>query len=87
MHVLRLLYECKELLTLGTITLPRPEREFLVRVRTGKFSMDKVIAIAQELFAECEEAAAASSLPEKLDRLAVSKLVTDSYLAAWRDRS
>jgi uncharacterized protein len=83
MHVLRLLHECKELLTDGTITLPRPEREFLIRVRTGKLSMDKVISMAQELFAECEEVAASSSLPEKLDRLAVSKLVTDCYLMAW----
>ena len=83
MHVLRLLYECKELLTAGTITLPRPERGFLIRVRTGKFSMDKVIAMAQALFAECEDAAASSPLPEKLDRLAVSKLVTESYLKAW----
>jgi hypothetical protein len=27
MHTLRLLYECKELVSSGTITLPRPERE------------------------------------------------------------
>lgn len=85
MHVLRLLYECKELLTAGAITLPRPERDFLIRVRTGKFSMDRVIAMAQKLFAECEEASTSSPLPEKLDRSAVSKLVTDSYLMAWRD--
>jgi uncharacterized protein len=87
MHALRLLYECKELLNAGTITLPRPEREFLIRVRTGKFSVEKVIRMAQRLFAECEQAAASSPLPEKLDRLAVSKLVTDSYLIAWRDCS
>lgn len=82
MHALRLLYECKELLTSGKITLPRPEREFLIRLRTGKFSMDKVISIAQTLFPECEDAAVTSSLPEKLDCGAVSKLISDSYLTA-----
>lgn len=87
MHVLRLLYECKELLTSGTITFPRPEREFLIRVRTGKFSTDNVITMAQTLFSECEAAATASSLPEKIDRTAVSRLITDSYLTAWQDRS
>jgi predicted nucleotidyltransferase len=83
MHTLRLLYECKELVTEGQITLPRPEREFLVRVRTGKFSMDKVVAMAQKLFTECEQAADASTLPEKVDRAAVSRVIANSYRTAW----
>ena len=83
MHILRLLYECKELVTEGRITMPRPERDLLIRVRTGRYSMDKVIAMAQKQFVECEEAAKASSLPEKIDRAAVSKLLAESYRAAW----
>lgn len=83
MHVLRLLFECKELLTEGKITMPRPERDLLIRVRTGKYSMDKVIAMAQKLFTECDEAAKTSCLPEKVDRVAVSSLLTDSYRKAW----
>jgi uncharacterized protein len=83
MHTLRLLYECKELLSEGVITLPRPERDFLIRVRTGKYSMEKVVAMAQKLFAECEEAAESSSLPERVDRSAISRVLTDSYRNAW----
>jgi predicted nucleotidyltransferase len=83
MHVLRLLYECKELLSEGTISLPRPERDFLIRVRTGKYSLDKILAVAEKLFSECEGAAESSSLPEKVDRAAVSKLLADSYRKAW----
>jgi hypothetical protein len=83
MHTLRLLYECKELLSKGTITLPRPERDFLIRVRTGKFSIDKVIDMAQKLFAECEEAAKSSPLPDRVDRAAISRLLTNSYRKAW----
>ncbi len=83
MHVLRLLYECQELVTTGKITLPRPERDVLIRVRTGKYSMDKVLAMAQKQFADCGEAAKTSFLPEKIDRRAVSKLLAESYRAAW----
>jgi uncharacterized protein len=83
MHVLRLLYECQELVSTGKITLPRPERDLLIRVRTGKYSMDKVRAMAQKQFAESENAAKASSLPEKVDRAAVSHLLAESYRAAW----
>lgn len=83
MHTLRLLYECKELVSQGHITLPRPERELLIRVRTGKYSMERVIDMAQRLFAECEASAMTSALPERIDRIAVSKLVTRCYLEAW----
>ena len=87
MHTLRLLYECKELVTDGSITMPRPERELLIRIRTGKYSMERVVAMAQKQLAECEAAARTSSLPEKIDRAAVSKLLSKSYRTAWSDRS
>ncbi len=83
MHVLRLLYECQELVSTRRITLPRPERDLLIRVRTGKYSIDKVLAMAQKQFAECEAAAKASSLPEKIDRAALSRLLAESYRNAW----
>jgi len=83
MHTLRLLYECKELVTEGRITMPRPERDLLIRIRTGKYSMDRVVAMARKQFAECEAAAKSSSLPEKIDRAAVSKLLAESYRVAW----
>ena len=83
MHVLRLLYECQELVSTGKLTLPRPERDLLIKARTGKFSMEKILAMAQRLFAECEEAARHSFLPEKVDRAAVSKLLAKAYREAW----
>jgi predicted nucleotidyltransferase len=83
MHTLRLLYECKELVSESRITLPRPERDLLVRVRTGKYTMEKVIAMADGLFLECRAAAENSPLPEKVDRTAVSRLVSNCYQNAW----
>lgn len=86
MHTLRLLYECKELVSQGSITLPRPERELLIQVRTGKYSMEKVLSMAYRLFEECETAAKVSQLPEKIDRVAVSQLVSDCYRKTWDTR-
>lgn len=83
MHTLRLLYECKEIVSDGVITLPRPERDFLVRVRTGKYSMEKVLSMAEKLFHECEAAVSESTLQEKIDRVAVSLLVARTYRKAW----
>jgi len=42
MHVLRLLYECQELVSTGKITLPRPESDLLVSIRTGKYLWTKI---------------------------------------------
>jgi len=86
MHTLRLLYECLELMKHGTITLPRPEREFLIRVRAGEFSLEKVLDFAKKLFAQCDEAEKASPLPLVIDREAISQLVADAHLEHWRQR-
>lgn len=84
MHTLRLLYECLELLREGKITLPRPEKDLLIRVRSGEFSMDKVLAKAQQLFQECKTAEHDSALPVSVDRESISKLVAKTYLEHWR---
>jgi hypothetical protein len=39
--------------------------------------------MARKRFAECEEAARSSSLAERVDRAAVSRLLTDGYRRAW----
>ena len=83
MYTVRLLFECLELVSERRITLPRPERDLLIRVRRGKYSMDKVTTMAVKLFAECRDAASRSSLPDVVDRGAVSQLVTECYLKAW----
>ena len=48
--------------------------------------MEKVLAMAEELFAECEDAAKKSALPEKVDRGAISRLIADSYREMWEAR-
>jgi uncharacterized protein len=85
MHVIRLLNEGIELMRSGTITLPRPEKELLITIRTGNYgSLERVLTLANTLFLELEQAGTESKLPEKVDRLRVSKLVSDAYLHHWK---
>jgi predicted nucleotidyltransferase len=84
MHCLRLYLECIELMRFGTITLPRPEREFLVEARSGSWTYERFLAEAESLRSEAEEAAKMSTLPEMVDLLAVSKLLAEVHLAAWQ---
>jgi hypothetical protein len=86
MHVIRLLNEGIELIRSGTITLPRPEKELLITIRTGQYgSLDRVLTLANDLFKELEQAQAESRLPETVDRERISKLLTEVYLNFWRD--
>jgi len=86
MHVIRLLNEGIELMCSGTITLPRPERESLITIRTGNYgSVKRVLSLSNSLFLELEDAQTKSSLPENVDRVQISRLLSKTYLGFWND--
>ena len=84
MHCLRLYLECIELMRFGMITLPRPEGEFLVAVRSGEWTLEKFLDEADRLRREAEHAAQKSSLPDMVDVDAISQLLAKVHLAAWQ---
>ena len=67
----------------GIITLPRPEREFLIEARSGAWALERFLAEAEQLRREAEDAAVQSRLPDEVDLAAISGLVAEVYLAAW----
>ena len=83
MHCLRLYLECIELMRFGTITLPRPEREYLIAARSGEWTLEKFLGETDRLNREAEIVTQASSLPETVDLGAISELIAKVYLTAW----
>jgi predicted nucleotidyltransferase len=84
MHIIRILGEGIELMKTGHITLPRPEKDFLIEIRKGQYgSLTRVKALAEEMFALLDDARRNSKLPEGVNRPAISKLVADTYLDFW----
>lgn len=61
-HLIRLMYEGEEILTKGTITLPRPEAELLVEIRNGVHKYDWVLEQAEWMDKKFEELYDISSL-------------------------
>ena len=75
-HLLRLMYEGLEVLDEGTITLPRPERELLKRIRDGKISYEEIMERFKKKEKQMEESYKTSELPhspdfDKIDNLLI----------------
>lgn len=85
MHAVRLLEECIELMQYGTITLPRatPEREMLIDIRTGKWSLDRLSSYVNELFLCLDFVEEHTNLPAFPDRENLSKFITNVYRDHW----
>lgn len=87
MHCLRLYLECIELMEQGRITLPRPERELLIEVRSGSWTRERFLGEAERLRLHAEDAALRSSLPEVVDRARISRVVAEAHLEFWKSYS
>lgn len=83
MHVIRLYGEAKELMEKGHITLPRPNKDELVEIRHGKYSLTELQEWGAQLEAEALAAQASSPLPDQVDREGISKLISDVHLQFW----
>lgn len=84
MHVIRLYGEARELMQKGCITLPRPNKDELVAIRMGKYSLGEIQELGRQLESEALAAQASSPLPDTVDRDAISGLITDVHLQLWR---
>ena len=84
MHGLRLLYECLELMAHKRITLPRPEKDLLIEVRSGEWTLERVLTHAKKLSVEVEEGVSTSPLPEMVDRDEISRLIAQVHLEFWK---
>jgi hypothetical protein len=87
MHVIRLYGEAKELMEYGRITLPRPNKDELIEIRKGKYSLAEIRELGAQLESEALAAQATSPLPEKVDRNAISGLLADAHLQFWESLS
>lgn len=83
MHVIRLCGEAKELMEHGRITLPRPNRDELIEIRKGKYTLSEIQLLGAQLVSEALAAQATSPLPDAVDRDAISQLLAETHLRFW----
>jgi len=75
MHCFRLLEMGIEAAKTGELQVERPNKEWLLKVRTGEFEYDELLALAETKLKEFEDAVDASSLPDKIDAAEIDKIL------------
>lgn len=77
MHTFRLLDVAREIATAKRITVRRPNRDWLMRVRNGEFGYEELLQMAEERIAEVHDLFAKSDLPVAPDRDGVERLLIE----------
>jgi hypothetical protein len=78
-HAVRVNSEALELLTIGVITFPRPDRKLLIEIKTGQLPYEQVAELIEQGLANVVEASAKSPLREKPDLEWVDDFVYEIY--------
>lgn len=85
-HIIRLGLQGREVLMTGRMTLPMPEaeRQLVVNVRTGKYTLAHVSELIIEAEENLKRAAIATSIRPYPDREAVQEWMVNTYLNEFR---
>lgn len=79
-HAVRVANESIELLNSGFITFPRPDKDLLIKIKTGQMDYKEVEKIIETGLIKVEEAQKLSKLPSKPDYKFAEELVYNMYL-------
>jgi hypothetical protein len=77
LHTIRLLDMASEIAREGVLHIRRPNREYLLRVRSGEFEYDDLISYAEEQLAGVVAAFEVSHLQDRPDRQRVNRLLVE----------
>lgn len=75
MHIIRLLEQAVEILTLGRLNVERPNREELLKIKAGCYGYEELMKKAEDLVQQIELAYKVSSLPVDVDAVKAERLL------------
>jgi len=80
-HLIRLLLEGKELLSTGNLILPLQYADLIKDIRYGKYDLNKLLELSEELEKDIEELYNSSELPNRPNYTIVEQFVIDVHLS------
>jgi predicted nucleotidyltransferase len=77
-HTIRLLLMCKEILNDGKVIVYREhDKDFLLDIRNGKYTIEEIMSMVTSLEADCDAAYTITNLPDHPNYEAINNLVVE----------
>lgn len=83
MHLIRLLRSGLDILEYGVVPVRRPDREYLLDIRNGKYTYDEIIAESEKLTKRVEDVSKKSALPEEPNHALAKEIMLEIYSKQW----
>lgn len=83
MHLIRLLEMAIDIFETNTLKTYRENREFLLSIRFGKYTLEEIINMSDELFKKLDEGFQKSDLPYSPDKTFLNTLMTEQSLKIY----
>jgi hypothetical protein len=83
MHLIRLLRSGLDILENGVVPVRRPDREYLMDIRNGKFTYEEIVAESEKLTKKVEEISKKSSLKDAPNYDLAKEIMLEIYKKQW----
>ncbi len=87
MHTFRLLNMAEEIASEGIVNVRRQDRDYLLKIRSGAFSYEELVAVANEKIVKIEALYERSSLPEEPDVTKAEEILVEMRERMYSDQS
>lgn len=84
MHTFRLLNMAEEIAREGVVNVRRHDRDFLLKIRSGAFSYEELVEVANEKIVQIEHLYETSSLPEEPDLARAEEILVEMREQIYR---
>lgn len=86
MHVFRLMEMAIEIANQEEVIVKRPDRDFLLEVKSGKYTYEELLAIANKKQSQMEAAYSQSKLPDQADMVLINGYAYSMRKAFYQER-
>lgn len=83
MHLIRLLRSGLDILENGVVPVRRPDREYLMDIRNGKFTYEEIVSESEKLTKKVEEISKKSSLKDAPNYDLAKEIMLEIYKKQW----
>lgn len=83
MHSIRLLDTAKDVFEKGQLIIKRPNRDYYMSIKNGKYNFDELIELAQNKIIEIKKMCLQSSLPDNIDQELIQNIYKEMVTKYW----